>query len=438
MARRSGLERRVAAIVDGSRSRRLQSATAIFFLAAVGAITLCLGASHTNSISQTANESSALREQQIARLKMFSELKAKQSAALAAAAGEKISPEFEKFFTAASGGDWQMVTNMYESFKQRHPQYAKSGQRGEATLRTSYWGPVLEILLAYDHVVRCEPEYTRLAVDGMMNVIPQGSIYFGGTDPGRGLPTAFSKSHVDADPFYTLTQNALADGTYLEYLRKTYGELKPLLNQLAEAHRADTALQALTAKWFEAVQKMDALRTNAADPQFLIAEKNARALEAQRDERTAAIFAGVQTLAKAAANSHENTGLYIPTAQDQQKCFLDYVQDAQQRLHKHQLKPGEDFKEEGGSVQIGGQAAVMAINGLLVKIIFDKNPGHEFFIEESFPLDWMYPHLEPHALIFKINRQPLAELSAASVQTDRDFWQPQVNQMIGGWLKEDK
>ena len=48
----------------------------------------------------------------------------------------------------------------------------------------------------------------------------------------------------------------------------------------------------------------------------------------------------------------------------------------------------------------------MAINGLLAKIMFDKNPDREFYIEESFPLDWMYPYLEPHGLIFKINRQP--------------------------------
>ena len=78
----------------------------------------------------------------------------------------------------------------------------------------------------------------------------------------------------------------------------------------------------------------------------------------------------------------------------------------------------------------------MSINGLLVKIIVDKNPGREFFIEESFPLDWMYPYLEPHGLIFKLNREPLAELSGETVQQDREYWQPRVKQMIGGWLND--
>ena len=80
------------------------------------------------------------------------------------------------------------------------------------------------------------------------------------------------------------------------------------------------------------------------------------------------------------------------------------------------------WTQTSGRVQVSGQVAVMEINGLLVKIIFDKNPNREFYIEESFPLDWMYPYLEPHGLIFKINRQPLPELSDEIVQRDHDYW----------------
>ena len=49
----------------------------------------------------------------------------------------------------------------------------------------------------------------------------------------------------------------------------------------------------------------------------------------------------------------------------------------------------------------------MAINALLTKVIFDKNPDHEFYVEESFPLEWMYPHLTPAGIILKINREPI-------------------------------
>ncbi|HZL41892.1 MAG TPA: hypothetical protein VFD66_01275, partial [Verrucomicrobiae bacterium] len=106
-------------------------------------------------------------------------------------------------------------------------------------------------------------------------------------------------------------------------------------------------------------------------------------------------------------------------------------------LHAHQLKSGEQIEESGGRVQVSGQTAVMSINALMVKIIFDKNAGHEFYIEESFPLEWMYPYLEPHGLILKINRQPLAELPEDVVRQDRDYWGGRVKGMIGDWLTQE-
>ena len=118
-------------------------------------------------------------------------------------------------------------------------------------------------------------------------------------------------------------------------------------------------------------------------------------------------------------------------------CDEAGYQDAAKRLQNHQLKPGEDMKVTDDRVQVSGQAAVMEINGLLAKIIFEKNPGHEFYIEESFPLDWMYPHLEPHGLIMKINRRPLPELSDEIVQKDRAYWQKLMPGMIGDWLHDD-
>jgi hypothetical protein len=107
-----------------------------------------------------------------------------------------------------------------------------------------------------------------------------------------------------------------------------------------------------------------------------------------------------------------------------------------QRQQKKQLKPGEDVHVDAatGQVQVSGQVAVMEINGLLAKIIFDQNSNREFYVEESFPLEWMYPYLEPNGIIFKLNRQPLPGLSDEIVQRDHDYWTQTVTPMIGGWL----
>jgi beta-lactamase regulating signal transducer with metallopeptidase domain len=356
MARSSGLEKRITAIVDGTRNRRLRSATALGILVAAGGIAICLGEGGTGIATNGRDGADALRQQQIDQLKVFSAAKLKQSQTLAAAAGEKISPEYRRFFNAAVNGDWQTVTNLFESFKQRHPQYErKPGIRQDPGLRTSYWSPVLEICLAYENVVLCDPKYDQIAVDDIINSIPAGSIYFGGTDPGRGLPTAFCKSHADADPFFTLTQNALADGTYCDYLQSMYGGK-----------------------------------------------------------------------------------IYVTTSNDLQRCFQEYTEDAKKRLQNHQLEPGENDRiGTNGDLQISGQVAVMKINGLLTKIIFDRNPAREFYVEESFPLAWMYPYLEPHGLIMKINRQPLPQLSEDVIRQDHDFWSGIAAPAIGDWLTDD-
>jgi beta-lactamase regulating signal transducer with metallopeptidase domain/biopolymer transport protein ExbD len=352
MARSPQLQGRIAAIVDASRARQLRPLTAVAILVFMGVLALSVGG-RTQDASSAEPWDSPLRQAQFAQLESFAQAKLRQSQELAAKAGEQISPRFQGFFNAAIKGDWQTVTNLYMFCKQHHPQYSNGTNVVDESLRTAYWQPVLEIDLAYDLVLNCEPKYTALFADGIINSIPAGSIYFGGTDPGRGLPTAFSKSQVNGDPFFTLTQNALADGTYLDYLRAMYGGK-----------------------------------------------------------------------------------IYIPTGEDSQRCYQEYTADAMRRGQEHKLRPGEDVKMVDGKAQISGVAAVTAIDGQLTKVVFDRNTNQEFYIEESFPFDWMYPYLEPHGLIMKMNRQPLAQMPEDTIARDREYWRKLAAGMIGDWLNE--
>jgi hypothetical protein len=352
MARSAQLQGRVAAIVDASRARRLRPLTALVLFVLMGALALSVGGS-SPSAARSHAEDSALRQRQIAQLEAFARVKEKQSEELAAKAGEKITPEFQRFFAAAIQGDWRTVTNRWEYYHLHHRQYEKGTNATIQSLDTPYWQPVLELCMAYTHVVNCAPKYTALFADGIINSIPPGSIYFGGTDPGRCVPTAFVKSHADADPFFILTQNALADGTYLEYLRAMY-----------------------------------------------------------------------------------DGKIYTPTGDDLQRCFTEYTTEAERRLQEHKLKPGEDVKMVEGKVQISGQVAVMSLSGLLTKLIFDHNTNRQFYVEESFPLDWMYPYLEPHGLIMKLNRQPLAQLPEEVIARDHEYWCQVVGGILGDWLDD--
>jgi tetratricopeptide (TPR) repeat protein len=85
---------------------------------------------------------------------------------------------------------------------------------------------------------------------------------------------------------------------------------------------------------------------------------------------------------------------------------------------------------------VNGQVAVMAINGLLTKVMFDHNPDNEFFVEESFPLDWMYPYETPFGVIMKVNRQPLSSLSSDILERDHEFWAKYSERLIGNWIDD--
>jgi hypothetical protein len=286
----------------------------------------------------------------VAQLESFAAEKEDQAGATN---GHIMAEEFKTFFDAGKKGDWLEVSNQFKELSRHAPAYSHTGKTDERLCGT-LWEAIKETWGGYDAFASGEEKYSASFARDVIDSIPPGSIYFGGTDQGRFLITAMQKSQVKGTPFFTLTQNPLADNAYLEYLRSMYGH-----------------------------------------------------------------------------------AIHIPSAGESQQCFQSYVTDAAQRSHNHQLKSGEDVTMKDGRVQVSGQVAVMAINALIVKTIFDENTDRNFFIEESFALDWMYPYLEPHGVIFKLNRRPLAALSGEMTRQDHEYWGKLVRPMIGSWLNTE-
>ena len=181
MARSTHLHNRIAAIVDTSQARRTHPLAIAAIVGSFGL--LAVGLAGTGGHAPLAStERQDLQRRQLDQLESFARAKEKQSEALAQAAGETIAPDFKEYFDAAIAGDVRTVTNRYAYLKLHHPQYA-SGANAVVRLRTAYWSPVLELCLAYDHFANCDPHYTQILADGIIDSIPAGSIYFGGTDP---------------------------------------------------------------------------------------------------------------------------------------------------------------------------------------------------------------------------------------------------------------
>jgi tetratricopeptide (TPR) repeat protein len=269
--------------------------------------------------------------------------------------------QVEDFFVAAQKRDWNSSSNSFETILDGAGMRPQSERK--KWMPVELWGPVHDTFGTYELYHDMNPKFVKMLGTDIGKGIPAGSIYFGGTESGRFLASAFSQSHSEGRPFFTLTQNALADPRYLIYVADMYGD------------------------------------------KIKVADTN-----------------------------------------DSQQSFSNYMADAEARIlhdqkfpnEPRQVRPGEDVhRDAAGKVQVSGQVGIMAINALMVKAIFEKNPTREFYVEESFPLDWMFPHLMPSGVIMKINRGEIPELKEEVLKQDHEFWAKYSGQLVGNWITYD-
>ena len=211
------------------------------------------------------------------------------------------------------------------------------------------------------------------------------TVLFGGTDPGRFVPTymifcesavppsqKFRDIHFDPEggskfdrrDVIIITQNALADFTYMNYIRNHYDASRP------DPRNPETLLNRPPWQrwWIRLVWKtLGRNHTYPVEP------------------------------------------ILIPASKDSEHAFQEYVADVQARQRGgEQLPADEQVDIQDGRVSVRGVGGVMRINGILCRWIFDKNKDkHAFYVEESYVIPWMYPYLEPYGIIMKINNNPL-------------------------------
>ncbi len=404
--------------------------------------------------------------------------------------------------------------------------------------------------LSYDDKRRAEllkdPAHAKFTYPEM----ERDTVLYGGTDPGRFNPTYmifcesfippskrnFMDPNFDRRDVILITQNALADGTYLQYIRAHYNrstQLDPpfftdlargpkeieagvetniIARMLAPVDRFFLGLgddiekkRRAGSSFFENDHFADLaglgnkLKAGADPLSKYITEKlsaDTRTKLGGGDSSTASAlandlnklleagplfetnrFAGVKIsdrtwrfirenpqshtrirlnrilleeaypkeITKSLGGVYPDMEMKTASNEDSQRCFKEYLDDAQRRLDHdrrnpnapRQIKPGEDVRIVDNRVTVSGQVAVMAINALLTKVMFEQNPDREFYVEESFPLDWMYPYLTPYGVIMKINREPLPELSQEIIDRDHAFWSEYSTRLIGNWITYD-
>jgi hypothetical protein len=127
----------------------------------------------------------------------------------------EVRPDVERFFDAVEGGKWEEIEAAFQPmFEQK-----KAGNRDDLT---NIWGPILESYGVAEATHLWPAQKLLDYGNSILDSLRPGMVYVGGTDPGRFIPT-FLNETSDGEHHVILTQNAMADNTYLKYVDFLYG-----------------------------------------------------------------------------------------------------------------------------------------------------------------------------------------------------------------------
>ncbi len=193
------------------------------------------------------------------------------------------------------------------------------------------------------------------------------AIFFGGTDPGRFVPTYMIYSAKVRPDVYLITQNALADNTYMNVMRDLYGD------QI----------------WIPSP-----IDSNRAFQMYVDGIKSGK-IQAGADVTTEDGRVQVQGV----AGVMQINGFLS-------KMIFDHNQYLTEAQTDEKTRPV-------GAAVVYDDPQIDPETGLPLT--------RSFYVEESYVLQWMYPYLTPHGLIMKINNKP-TPLTAEMIKNDTDFW----------------
>jgi len=143
-----------------------------------------------------------------------------------------VPARLEQFFDAAESGKWEDLDAAFHSLSE----YKRLALE-EADKKTEATGEIDQELMATMKLSQSVTEMYGVAQaahnwpaqrlldygNAILDSLHPGMVYLGGTDAGRYIPTLLNET-TEGERHVVLTQNAFADGTYLEYARALYGD----------------------------------------------------------------------------------------------------------------------------------------------------------------------------------------------------------------------
>jgi tetratricopeptide (TPR) repeat protein len=285
-----------------------------------------------------------------------------------------VPDEVARFFDAAEAGRFDELNARFKTLQQMRQQ----GPDAEA-LQT-LWGPILETLLIAENAHDWPPQKLLDYGNSILNSLQPGMVYVGGTDPGRGIPTLLNATG-DGEQHIILTQNALADASYLQYVNFLYGDQMVQLTP-------DEAKQGFDSYVADARQRLLHDTQFPGEPPQVLPGEDIRFADPPG--------AGADTLGPGWNATWSLSADADPFA--------------------------TGGAQPTGQVLVSGQVAVMAINERLLQTIMDQNPNLSFALEESFPLKSTYADASVLGPLMALRAGDSSPLTADAATQAVDYW----------------
>lgn len=145
----------------------------------------------------------------------------------------KVPKEVERFFEAAEKGDWEQLEASFKKLSAVAPQRSKNpgeadrlwGQepRPDPDELGQLWSSINATFGPLEQAHQWPPQEYLDYGNAILDSLRPGMVYVGGTDPGRFIPELLAATS-DGEQHVVITQNALADGSYLDYIRAQFGD----------------------------------------------------------------------------------------------------------------------------------------------------------------------------------------------------------------------
>lgn len=127
----------------------------------------------------------------------------------------------ERFFAAVESGDWDRIS---AAFAEIHGGDTTGSQHSGRTPEVSkLWPAILDAFGAAEQVHEWPAQQLLDYGNAILDSLRPGMVYVGGTDNGRWIPELLNDTS-GGERHIILTQNALADAAYLDYVAVQYGE----------------------------------------------------------------------------------------------------------------------------------------------------------------------------------------------------------------------